>query len=70
MVHSIWVKAAALRCHLRIDRVPTKDNIADLPSREEYRLLTAMGTVFVEPVLDEMFWTKKAWDTAKLLSSL
>jgi hypothetical protein len=51
-----------------VDRVPTKDNIADLPSREKYDLLHAMGTSFVEPVIDNMFWDSTAWDTVKLLS--
>ena len=68
IVHSIWYKAATLRCHMVVDRVPTKDNIADLPSREKYDLLHAMGTSFVEPVIDNMFWDSTAWDTVKLLS--
>ena len=43
IVHALWVKAATLRCHMIVDRVPTKENIADLPSREEYALLRAMN---------------------------
>jgi len=70
VVHALWVKAAMLRCHLWVDRVPTKVNIADLPSREEYGLLHAMGTIFVEPVLDEMFWNSSAWDTVALQGAL
>ena len=53
-----------------VDRVPTKDNIADLPSREQYKLLELMGTVRVEPFLDSMFWDEKAWDTLQLESAL
>ena len=49
VVHSIWVKAVSIRCRIRINRDPTKDNIADLPSREEYRLLHAMETVSMSP---------------------
>ena len=70
IVHALWVKAAMLRCHLWVDRVPTKVNIADLPSREEYGLLRAMHTKFVEPVLDEMFWSHQAWDTVALRGAL
>ena len=66
IVHSIWYKAATQRCHMVVDRVPTKDNIADLPSREQYELLHAMGTTFVAPVLDSMFWEPSAWDTLHL----
>ena len=36
IIHCIWLFAAQNRMRLRIERVPTKDNIADLPSREEY----------------------------------
>ena len=39
IVHCIWLFAAKHGINLRIDRVPTKDNISDLPSREEYGLL-------------------------------
>ena len=70
IVHALWVKAAMLRCHLWVDRVPTKVNISDLPSREEYGLLHAMNTKFVEPVLDEMFWSHQAWDTVALKGAL
>ena len=50
--------------------VPTKDNIADLPSREQYKLLELMGTQRVEPFLDSMFWDESAWDTLQLNSAL
>ena len=68
IVHSIWHKAATHRCHMVVDRVPTKENIADLPSREQYELLHAMGTTFVAPVIDSMFWESSAWDTLHLLN--
>ena len=59
-----------IKAHVWIDRVPTKENIADLPSRTEYRLLHDMGAQFVEPVLDDMFWKPEAWSelSAKFLS--
>ena len=61
IVHSIWLKAAMIKAHLWVDRVPTKENIADLPSRMEYQLLLDMGAQFVKPVLDDMFWKPEAW---------
>ena len=36
IVHAIWLQAARLHMELWVDRVPTEENIADLPSREEY----------------------------------
>ena len=58
-----------LNAHLWIDRVPTKDNIADLLSRMDYQLLLDMGAQFVEPLLDDMFWKPEAWSelSAKFL---
>ena len=63
IVHALWLKAAQLKAHLWIDRVPTDDNIADLPSRTEYELLYAHGAKFVDPCLDEIFWQPEAWST-------
>ena len=37
MVHAMWLKAVRLRVDIQVERVPTKDNISDLPSREDYR---------------------------------
>ena len=34
IVHSIWLLLAKLRCGAWIERVPTLDNLADLPSRQ------------------------------------
>jgi hypothetical protein len=39
LVHAVWMRALQLGLSLWSYRVPTKDNIADLPSREEYELL-------------------------------
>ena len=61
VVHAIWVKAAMLRCRMWVERVPSALNIADLPSRKEYGLMAAMGTVWVPPVLDKMFWQQPSW---------
>ena len=37
MVHAMWLKAVRLRVDIQVERVPTKDNISDSPSREDYR---------------------------------
>ena len=39
---------------LWIDRVPSDDNLSDLPSREEYELLYSMGAVWREPVIPDL----------------
>jgi len=33
VVHGIWLKLAELRCNMWIERVPTEENLSDLPSR-------------------------------------
>lgn len=52
VVHSIWLMLARIGCGAWIERVPTKDNISDLPSRlfvcavvpfEHYVLLAWQG---------------------------
>jgi len=36
VVHSIWLQLVELRCGAWIERVPTADNLADLPSRRVF----------------------------------
>ena len=69
-MHAIWAKAAMLKCHMRVDRVPTQVNIADLPSRMSYGLLKAIQATYVPPVLDEHFWNEEAWNTIWLKNAL
>ena len=38
LVHAVWLMAARNNVGLWIERVGTKDNIADDPSREEYNI--------------------------------
>eukprot|EP00959_Pyramimonas_sp_CCMP1952_P017125 363701-Pyramimonas_sp.AAC.1 len=45
LVNCLWLKAAQQQIALRVDRAPSKFNIADLPSREEYDLLALLGSV-------------------------
>ena len=66
IVHALWYKAALLRCHMVIDRVGTKENISDLPSRCEYKLMAAMRSHYQRPILDSLFWTEEAWNTVEL----
>ena len=57
----MWLKAAELNANLWFRRVGTDENIADDPSREDYRLLRALNAEYVCPVLDEAFWQRDAW---------
>ena len=66
LVHSIWLKAAQLHSQLWVSRVPTDENIADLPSREKYQLLWAMGAKHRKPHLDRRFWYPEAWESVSL----
>ena len=67
IVHCIWKKAVVLRCALFIQRVPTDENIADLPSREEYALLRAIGAQCVPPRMDTEFWHPWTWEALSLM---
>ena len=67
IVHSVWLKAARIQADLFVQRVPALENIADLPSREEYGLLRAIGAVHYVPVLDQSFWQPGAWESLSLM---
>ena len=49
IVHQTWAAAALNHTHVWIERVPSKFNISDSPSREEYDLLLELGAVRCEP---------------------
>ena len=66
IVHSLWKRAAELRVNLFVQRVPTAENVADLPSREDYGLMRAIGAVFVPPVMDAAFRQPSAWEFLSL----
>ena len=51
MVHEIWTLALEKGIHLWVERVPTEDNIADLPSRYEWQLLYDIYAQWCEPCL-------------------
>ena len=67
LAHCLWTRAAQLSTHLHIERVPSKLNIADLPSREEFGLLERLGIKRVPAVLDAMFHNPGAWESLSLL---
>ena len=43
----MWLRFAELGVEVRVERVPSEENIADLPSRECYGLLERMGAQMV-----------------------
>ena len=51
VVHEVWTQALVNKTWVWVERVPSDDNIADFPSREEYGLLRDMGAVWREPVV-------------------
>ena len=55
LIDSLWMLALKLDIALWMDRVPTKENIADLPSREFYELLERLEATCVKPLLESAF---------------
>ena len=55
LVHTIWWHCFSHHIHLWIERVPSKDNISDSPSRFEYALLNELGAIWRKPVLVELY---------------
>ena len=70
VAHCLWLKMAQIKMEAYVDRVPTKDNIADLPSREEYGLLMQIGARHIEAKLDTAFMAPGAWDSLSVLGKL
>ena len=61
LVHAQWTHAAEHGISLWVERVSTDDNIADLPSRNEFQVLEQAGAQYVDPVLREQYWELETW---------
>ena len=57
MIHEIWSFCLINRTYIWIERVPSEDNISDLPSREDYALLLEMDppAVWRAPVVAKIY---------------
>ena len=62
LVSAHWLMAAVGRMAVFVRHVGTHDNIADLPSRIDYRLFNWLGAEFIAPRLDPRFLTAEAWN--------
>jgi hypothetical protein len=51
IVHAAWLLAAENDFGLWFERVSSERNIADLPSREDYRMLREIGARWVQPIV-------------------
>ena len=63
LVHGVWLLAAQMSVGVHIGRVPSVENLSDLPSREKYDLLiNRLGAVRVEPVLHPLAQCVSKWE--------
>ena len=67
-VHGCRMHTLRLKAGLFVSRVPTKENLADDPSREKYDLLERMGVMRCEPRLDAAYVAPQAWAALSLRS--
>jgi len=51
LIHEIWFHALINQTYIWLERVASKDNIADLPSREKYGLMRELGCVWRPPAM-------------------
>ena len=65
LVHAQWTHAAQKNISMWVKRVSTDDNIADLPSRDEFGVLQAVGATYCEPALHETAWMPETWAILK-----
>ena len=61
LIHQMWAHISRLLIFAWICRVPTDDNISDLPSRQEYAILRREGAVFRDPYLDTGYLRPEVW---------
>ena len=62
LVHEQWLFAVMERLRIYVKRVNTAVNIADLPSRKDFKLLSFIKAQEVEPVFEKAFLDESVWD--------
>ena len=62
LVHAQWTHIAEQGLSVHVLRVGTDDNIADLPSRNELRMLQAAEAEQFPPVLHSAYWEPRTWE--------
>ena len=65
--HATWMLAAQLGLSIWFERVPTKLNVADLPSRDDFGLLVQLGAEWKEPVVPPGIHQPELWADPELL---
>ena len=55
LIHSVWMQALLQHFALWVYRVPTDDNLSDLPSRGEYELIHELGAVWHDPCIAQLY---------------
>ena len=55
IAHEVWTQALLNKFHLWIVRVPSDDNVADPPSREDYALMKELGAQWCKPLVVNLF---------------
>ena len=55
LVHEIWSHALRHSIHLWIERVPSKFNISDSPSRFRYKILDDLNAKWRKPVMADIY---------------
>ena len=61
LVGSFWLLASRTRAEIYIDRVESKSNIADGPSRLDFSLLESLHATFVSPNVNPLFVSDFSW---------
>ena len=61
LVGSFWLLASRTRAEIYIDRVESKSNIADGPSRLDFSLLESLHATFVSPNVNSLFLSDLSW---------
>ena len=64
--HAVWMHAAMHGISLWIERVPSKDNIADEPSRWFFGTMSKLQATWTEPARPLLFNQPKNWETVLL----
>ena len=59
--HALWLHAAKEHIGIQFERVESKQNISDDPSRLDWTIMEALEAKWVAPVQPTILWQPKDW---------
>ena len=56
LIHRFWSRSFRIRMNCWMETVPSDDTISDGATREDFRVLSALGAVLIDSIEPKVYW--------------